>query len=94
MKFIFPQNYNFKPKLLGFIEYPVAIINVLLWLILYFFIKLIIKDLYLKIIIFISIDFPILLLSIFGFNHENILYVFLYVLKFLKNRRIYLYSKN
>ena len=34
MKFIFPQNYNFKPKLLGFIEYPVAIINVLLWLIL------------------------------------------------------------
>lgn len=94
MKFIFPQNYNFKPKLLGFIEYPVAIINVLLWLILYFFIKLIIKDLYLKIIIFISIAFPILLLSIFGFNHENILYVFLYVLKFLKNRHIYLYSKN
>ena len=94
MKFICPQNYNFKPKLLGFIEYPVAIINVLLWLILYFFIKLIIKDLYFKIIIFISIAFPILLLSIFGFNHENILYVFLYVLKFLKNRRIYLYSKN
>ena len=93
MKFIFPQNYNFKIKLLGFIDYPVAIFNIILWLIIYFFINLIFNDLYIKIVIFISIVFPILLISIIGFNHENILYVFLYIFKFIKNRHIYLYKK-
>lgn len=93
MKFIFPQNYNFKLKLLGFIDYQVAIFNIFLWLIIYFFINLIFNDLYIKIIIFISISFPILLISIIGFNHENILYVFIYIFKFIKNKRIYLYTK-
>ena len=93
MKFIFPQNYNFKIKLLGFIDYPVAIFNIILWLIIYFFINLIFKDLYIKIIIFISIAFPVLLISIIGFNHENIIYVFYYIFKFMKNRRVYLYRK-
>ena len=46
MKFIFPQNYNFKIKLLGFIDYPVAIFNIILWIIIYFLINLIFKDLY------------------------------------------------
>ena len=27
MKFIFPQNYNFKTKLLGFIDYTTLILN-------------------------------------------------------------------
>jgi hypothetical protein len=93
MKFIFPQNYNFNIKLFGFIDYQVAILNIILWVIIYFFINLIFKDLYLKIIIFISIAFPILLLSIIGFNHENILYVFMYIFKFIKNKRVYLYIK-
>lgn len=93
MKFIFPQNYNFKIKLFGFMDYQVAIFNIILWLIIYFFINLIFKDLYLKIILFISIAFPILLISIIGFNHENIIYVFYYIFKFMKNRRVYLYIK-
>ena len=94
MKFIFPQNYNFKIKLFGFIDYPIAIFNIAIWLLVYFLINLIFKDLYLKIITFIVIAFPILLISIIGFNHENILYVFLYMYKFFKNRHIYLYFKD
>ena len=46
MKFIFPQNYNFRTKLFGFIDYQVAIFNIILWLIIYFFINLIFKNLY------------------------------------------------
>ena len=93
MKFIFPQNYNFRLKLLGFIDYSTAILNVIIWIILYFFINLIFTNLYVKILIFISICFPLLILSIIGINHENVIYVFLYIIKFLRNRHIYLYIK-
>ena len=93
MKFIFPQNYNFKTKLFGFIDYQVAILNTIIWIFLYFFLNLIFRNLYLKIILFISISFPILIISLMGFNHENVLYVIIYLSKFLKNRKIYLYIK-
>ena len=93
MKFIFPQNYNFKPKLFGIFDYSIIIFNLIIELITYFFINLFIKKIYIKIIIFISINFPILLLSLIGFNHENFFYVFLYIYKFIKNRRVYLYYK-
>ena len=91
MKFIFPQNYNFKSKLFGFIDYPVAILNIFLLIIVYLFCSIFFNSLYLKIIITICICFPILLISIVGFNHENIIYVFIYIFKFFKNRRVYLY---
>lgn len=93
MKFIFPQNYNFRIKLLGFIDYEVAILNVILWIIIYFIINIIFSNSYIKIIVFLSISFPILLLTIVGFNNENISYVIIYLLKFIKNKHIYLYIK-
>ena len=93
MKFIFPQNYNFKLKLFGFIDYSTAILNILIWLITYFFINIFLKNLYIRLIVFISICFPILIISIIGINHENIIYVFKYLIKYLKNRHIYLYIK-
>ena len=93
MKFIFPQNYNFRMKLFGFIDYTVAIFNIILWLILYFLTNLLIHNLYLKIIVFLSICFPVLILSISGLNHENFFYVFRYIYRFLKNSRLYLYIK-
>ena len=46
-----------------------------------------------KIFIFISTCFPLFILSITGLNNENIFLVLLYVLKFFKNKRIYLYKK-
>ena len=48
MKFIFPQNYNFKNKFLFIIV---------------------------------------------GFNHENIIYIFIYLIKYLKSNKLYFYHK-
>ena len=93
MKFIFPQNYNFNTKLLGIIDYQTAIINIILWIFVFCILNLIFSELLIKIIIFIIICFPIFLLSIIGFNNENILYVLKYLFKFIKGRKLYLYNK-
>ena len=87
MHFIFPKNYNFKPKLLGFIEYSTAILDVIIGVILYFLVNLIFKSINLKIYVFISLFLPILLISILGVNKENIISVFIYVFKFFKNQK-------
>lgn len=93
MKFIFPKNYNFKYKLLGFIDYSTAIFLVILGFILYFILNLFIQNLMTKIYIFIIIFLPFLLFSILGLGRENILSVIYYMYTFFKNRNIYLYSK-
>lgn len=92
MKFIFPQNYKFKNKLFGIIDYSTAIINIIWYLIVYFFINLIFVDSKIKIFTFILLCFPFFLMSIIGFNQENIILVITYVIKFFKNRKIYLYK--
>lgn len=93
MKFIFPKNYNFNVKLLGFIDYQIAIINVIIWIITYFIINLLFTDFYFKTVLFITFCFPILLFTIIGFNNENILYVFSYLYNFFKSKKIYLFYK-
>ena len=93
MHFIFPKNYNFKPKLLGFIEYSTAILDVIIGVILYFLVNLFFNSINLKIYVFISLFFPILLISILGVNKESIISVFIYIFKFFKNQNIYLYNK-
>ena len=45
MKFIFPQNYNFKNKLLGIIDYPTAIFNVIYFFIIWLFCSLLVPNL-------------------------------------------------
>ena len=92
MKFIFPQNFNFKNKLFGIIDYPTMIFNLIYFLILLFICNLLIKNLTLKIIIIIFMYLPIFLLSVIDFNHENILYFFWYILKFYFKPKIYLYK--
>lgn len=93
MKFIFPQNYNFKNKLFGFIDYSTAILNVVWFVFIFCLINILFKDVNLKIFLFIVLCFPVLIFSIIGFNHENILYVFLYISKYMKKSKIYLYKK-
>ena len=93
MHFIFPKNYNFKPKLLGFIEYSTAILDTAIGFILYFFVNLIFNNINIKIYVFISLFFPILLISILGINKESFISVFKYIFKFFKNQNIYLYNK-
>ena len=94
MKFIFPQNYRFQTKLFGFINYPTAIFNFVWWFIIFFITKILRLDLFTKIIIFIITCFPIFLISLFGFQQENILYVLYYLFIFLKSHKIYLYKKS
>ena len=68
MKFIFPQNYNFNIKLFGIFDYPTIILNISLWIIIFIITKLFNFNLITKIIIFIIFCFPILLISLFGFQ--------------------------
>lgn len=94
MKFIFPKNYNFKPKLLGFIEYSTAIFDIILGIFLYNFVNYFFTNINIKIYVFISLFFPIFLISILGINKESFISVFKYLFKFIKNQNIYLYKKN
>ncbi len=93
MKFIFPQNYNFKNKLFGIIEYSSLILNIIWDLFVFLLINLFFKNNNIKIFIFIIFCFPIFLFSIIGFNHENILNIFIYLFKYIKNNKLYFYSK-
>ncbi len=93
MKFVFPQNYNFKNKFLGIIDYSTLIINVIIYLFVFSVCSLILKNITIRIFIFISLCFPLFILSITGLNNENIFFVLIYMIKFFKNRRIYLYKK-
>lgn len=92
MKFIFPQNFNFKNKLLGIIDYPTAIFNIIYFLIIYILCNIFISNLTIKIIIIILFYLPIFLISVIDFNHENILYFFWYMIKFIFRPKIYLYK--
>lgn len=91
--YIFPQNYNFKNKFLGFIDYSTLIFIIIWCAFILFIFKFFHINLTIKIFIFISLTLPVLIISIVGFNHENIIYVFYYIFKFYKNKRIYLYKK-
>ena len=94
MKFIFPQNYNFKNKILGIIDYSTAFLNIVWYVLIFLFVNLIFNSLQTKIVIFIVFCFPLLLFSIGGFNGENIFYVLKYILKYFLKPKLYLYNKN
>ena len=92
MKFIFPQNFNFKNKIFGIIDYPTAIFNVVYFLVIYTIFNLFMSSLTLKIFFIIIFYFPIFLISVIDFNHENILYFLWYMIKFMIRPKIYLYK--
>ena len=93
MKFIFPQNYNFKNKLFGIIDYTNLFLNIIWNFFIYFIIKFLFNNITIKIFVFIVFSLPFLLFSIFGVKQENILSIFLYIVKYYRNHRLYLYSK-
>lgn len=92
--FIIPQNFNFKNKFLGFIDYSTLFFLLINYILIYCIINFIFSNINIKITLFILINGPITLISIIGFYHENIVYVLYYIFKFFKNRNIYLYKKN
>ena len=92
MKFIFPQNYNFKSKLFGVIDYNIIILNLIWDLFIFIFINFF-NNLNIKIILFFVFCFPLLLFSFSGFNGENIIYVMTYISKFLFKQKLLLFQK-
>ena len=91
MKFVFPQNYKYSNKLFGMIDYSTAIANIVWYIIVFLIINILFKSISIKIFLFVLLCFPVFLMSIVGFNHENVIFVILYIVKFVKNRKIYLY---
>ena len=94
MKFIIPQNYKFKNRIFGIIDYSTAIFNLIWNIILYFILKNIIIVLSTKIFIFSALSFPVLLLTIVGFNNESPLYTIRYLIQYIKRPKIYLFHKD
>ena len=89
MNFIFPSNYAFKNKLFGIIDYTSAIVNLIWYIFIFCLVNLFFSDINIKIILFISLCFPFLIFTIVNNRNENILFVLLYVIKFMVNRKIY-----
>lgn len=93
MKFIFPQNYNFKNKLFGVIDYSTAFVNLAWYTLVFLFVHFVFHSLTVKIFTFVILCFPLLLLSFVGFNGENILYVLYYFVHFMFKQKLFLYKK-
>ena len=93
MIFIIPQNYDFKNKIFGIIDYSTAFFNIIWYIIVFLILNLFFKNWNIKIFMLISLCFPITLFSILGFNGEPIVLVLKYLFKYLFRPKIYLYKK-
>ena len=93
MKFIIPQNYDFKSKVFGVIPYSTLIFNVIWYIIVFSILHFFISDWNIKIFLLISLAFPITLLSIIGLNGEPFIYVIIYITKYFIRPKIYLFKK-
>ncbi len=93
MKFIFPKNYQFKNKIFGIIDYTTAFVNIIWYVIVLIFVNLIFDSIDIKVFVFISLCFPLLLISFSGFNGENIITVLSYLFKFITRQKLYFFSK-
>jgi len=92
MKFIFPQNYKYKNKLLGIMDYSTALINLSFFIFIYFIISFFCKKIKIKIFLFVLICFPFFLISIINNENENIFFIIKYIIKYIKSKKIYLYE--
>ena len=94
MKFIFPKNYKYRAKILGFIDYVTATIDLIIGFILIFLIRIFVKKITTQIYILVVLFIPIVLFSVFVADGENIILYTIQIFKFMKKRGIYFYDKN
>ena len=92
MKFIIPQNYKFKNKILEIIDYPTAIFNIIWNVIVYFLLKNFQINITIKFFIYSTLSFPVLLLTVIGFNNESPIYSLKYIFRFLIRQKVYLFK--
>ena len=93
MKFIIPQNYDFKNKLLGVIEYSTAILNLIWYAVIFATLHLFFNNWNIIVFLLISLCFPMTLFSLVGLNGEPFVYVLKYFIKYLLRPKLYLYKK-
>ena len=93
MKFIFPQNYNFNPKIFGLIEYSAAILDLIWGGCIFLFVNIFIKSLIWKLGVFIVLFLPIFIFSIVGVQGENLIYYLRYMIKYMIKQKVYLFNK-
>ena len=93
MNFIIPKNYKFKAKLLGLIDYQTAVLDSIWAGILYILVNVIFSSISMKVYFFIGLFVPFLLFSMIGMNNENIISVLIYIFKYYKKQKIYLFKK-
>ena len=93
MKFIFPQNYKFRTKIFGLIDYQTAILNFIWDGLIFLILNIMFKSLNIKIFLFIIMAFPMLIFSIIGINGDNLINVVIYMSKFIIKPKILYYSK-
>lgn len=94
MKFIIPQNYKFKNKIFGIIDYPTAIFNIIWNFIIYIILKNIHMSISIRICIFSSLSFPVFLITMIGFNNESPVYAVRYIFNYLFRPKVYLFEKD
>ena len=94
MKFIFPKNYRYQAKLLGFIDYITAIVDLIIGIFLFLILKILIPKITTRIYVFIILFLPIMLVSMFLTDGENIVSYLIKIIKFIKRRGVYFYNKN
>lgn len=92
MHFIFPKNYDFKPKLFGFINYSSAILNIIFLIIVFTLLHFFPISLLTRLSIMIAICFPVFLLSTVVFNGEDFVFVFWYTFRFYIKQKLFFYS--
>ena len=93
MRFVFPQNYRFKSRLFGLFDYPTLIFNIIWFCFLFAISNLLFYNLEIKIIFCTILYLPIFLISFIGIHGENLFSAIFSIYIFIKNRRIYFYSK-
>ena len=93
MKFIIPQNYDFKNKVFGIIPYSTLIFNVIWYILVFSILHLFINNWNIKIFLLISLAFPMTLFSIIGVNGESFVFILEYLLKYLIRPKLYLFKK-
>lgn len=93
LKFIFPQNYNLKSKIFGFIDYSSAIFDVVWGATVFGIVNILFSSMNVKIFLFIILVLPVVIFSIVGINGENILYYMSYIFKYIFSQKLLLYEK-
>ena len=93
MKFVFPQNYNSKNKVAGFLDYTALIFALFFGITTFLITSLFTNRIFTKLCFAISGAIPFIIFSFANFNNESFIEILIYTLKFAFKPKIYLFDK-